>query len=228
MEGRDASAKTMNDIRVTSWNELNDKIYQGAWQPSMGRFRSDFAYRGMVDAQQDLRTSLMRLGGELERQEHHLLRNFRKYARRDSVPETPSGTGWRWAAPRPADPPAGFHVLSLRRHAFRDAAGGCIRDGWGDLVHRLQEAHALLPERLGQQLRSDLADVFTTDGLAEAASTLQELDGLGSQQEFAVFMEPPSLDERIVNQAALFAMMSSPWRGWISGWKPGRIYAIGW
>ena len=35
-------------------------------------------------------------------------------------------------------------------------------------------------------------------------------DTLAPQNPFVVFLEPPSLDERIVNQFALFALMSSP------------------
>ena len=41
--------------------------------------------------------------------------------------------------------------------------------------------------------------------LARAASTLHDFDALG--EEFIAFFEPPSLDERIVNQYALFSLM---------------------
>src|SRR3712207_7423143 len=43
----------------------------------------------------------------------------------------------------------------------------------------------------------------------EAADTLAKFDELGTPEPFVVFLEPPSLDERIVNQFALFSMMSS-------------------
>src|SRR5262249_36760263 len=53
------------------------------------------------------------------------------------------------------------------------------------------------------------ANVFTAEMLGQVAGTLKEFDVL-SPAPFVVFFEPPSLDERIVNQFALFSLMSSP------------------
>src|SRR5262249_21313310 len=85
----------MQDVRVSSWSELNERLYEGSYQEKLGRFRSHFAFRGLADVAWDLQTSLMRLGGPYEKLEGHLLRNFRKYAHRqadidDSV--------WNWLA----------------------------------------------------------------------------------------------------------------------------------
>ena len=51
--------------------------------------------------------------------------------------------------------------------------------------------------------------MFTAEMLGRAAGTLRAYDRL-SPQPFVAFFEPPSLDERIVNQFALFSLMSSP------------------
>jgi len=75
----------VEDIRVSSWNELNERLYEESWQELLGRFRSNFAFRGMLDSSYDLTTSLVRLGTAYEKQEVHILRNFRKYAQRDAV-----------------------------------------------------------------------------------------------------------------------------------------------
>ena len=37
----------MTDIRVTSWAELHERLYEGSWREELGRFRSSFAFRGM-------------------------------------------------------------------------------------------------------------------------------------------------------------------------------------
>ena len=57
--------------------------------------------------------------------------------------------------------------------------------------------------------RSEGSDVFTAEMLARAAPTLAEFDAL-SHEQFVAFLEPPSLDERIVNQFALFSLLSHP------------------
>jgi len=43
-----------------------------------------------------------------------------------------------------------------------------------------------------------------------AAPTRKAFDALAEDDEFVVFVEPPSLDDRIINQAALFSLMPSP------------------
>ena len=45
--------------------------------------------------------------------------------------------------------------------------------------------------------------------LSRAAGTLHAFDRLGDD-DFVVFFEPPSLDDRIVTQFALFSLMSRP------------------
>src|SRR5215212_8078272 len=85
----------MDDVRVSSWGELTDVLYAGSWQEPIGRYRSDFAFRGVELPEAELLTGLMRLGGAYAQMEGHLLRNFRKYAYRDAVPfDSP----WNWLA----------------------------------------------------------------------------------------------------------------------------------
>ena len=52
---------------------------------------------------------------------------------------------------------------------------------------------------------------FTIDQLQHGIADLSKLNKLYKKHgDFAIFLEPPSLDSRIVNQYALFSMMSSP------------------
>lgn len=200
----------MEERRAESWQELNDLLYAGAWKEGLHRFRSSHAFRGMSDASCPLVTTLSRLEGPFARQETHLLRNFRKYARRDDVP---GDMVWNWLAlaqhhglpTRLLDwtfsPLVALHFATENLTAF-----GCDAVIWCVDYTRV---HAQLPRRLRDALGREGSDVFTTEMLNEAASTLETFDEM-ERHPFALFFEPPSLDERIVNQFALFSVMSSP------------------
>jgi hypothetical protein len=198
----------VEEIRVSSWVELQEQLFADSWQPELRRFRSNFAFRGRNDAAEDLRTSLLRLGGNAASVEGHLLRNFRKYARRADVP---FDSVWNWLAL------AQHHGLPTRlldwtyspyvaAHFATAQVDLFDRDGvvWMVDYVRAQE-HA--PERLREVLRAQQLNVFTAELLAEAAGGLADLERLGDE-DYVLFLEPPSLDERIVNQYALFALMS--------------------
>ncbi len=199
----------MDNIRVTSWNELQERLFEGSWRPSLGRFRSSFAFRGQPDARHDLRTSLTRLGETLEL-ENHLLRNFRKYAQREAGP---GDSIWNWLAV------AQHHGLPTRlldwtyspyvaMHFATERIEDYMKDGVIWCVDYMR-TNALLPEQLKAILADEGSFVFTAEMLNRAATTLHQFDRL-SDDEFVVFFEPPSLDERIVVQFALFSLVSNP------------------
>src|SRR5512139_1701949 len=85
----------LDEVRVDSWNELQEALYESSWHEPLGRFRSEFAFRGMPDAREPLVTTLMRLGGAYKTVEGPLLRAFRKYAPRSAVP---GDSVWNWLA----------------------------------------------------------------------------------------------------------------------------------
>jgi hypothetical protein len=70
------------------------------------------------------------------------------------------------------------------------------------------EAHKLLPRRLRKILEGEHSDTLTVEMLS-AFTSLRACDSL-SRQTFLAFIEPPSLDTRILNQFALFSLMSDP------------------
>lgn len=93
-------------------------------------------------------------------------------------------------------------------HFVTERIDGYDRDGVIWCVDR-KAVHDFLPEQLRARLEAEHTDVFTAEMLASVAPTLADFDALASEQ-FVAFFEPPSLDQRIVNQLALFSLMSGP------------------
>jgi hypothetical protein len=208
----------MNEIRVSSWEELNERLYESSWYQPHGRFRSPYVFRGLPDWRYDRRTSLYRLGGRYGQVEDDLLRNFRKYGHRQGNPrETAiSDSWWNWLAigqhhglpTRLLDwtfsPYVALHFATAKVELMAiDGVIWCI-----DFI----KVRRYLPQSLKAILKKDDAVFFTAEMLDRYAKTLEEFDARvnAEAQTCVIFFEPPSLDDRIVNQAALFSMMSSP------------------
>jgi FRG domain len=199
----------MRETRAESWLELQEVLFDEGWNAELGRFRSNFVYRGEGRTANELTTSLQRLGGPYARLERHLLRNFRKYAHRDAVPKE---TVWDWLAlakhhglpTRLLDwshsPYVALHFCTANRQLYREDAAVWLVDYVRAAEH--------LPPALRSVLSDEGSNSFTAEMLERAAGSLQELDRLADDEDFAVFYEPPSLDDRIVNQFAVFSLMS--------------------
>jgi hypothetical protein len=198
----------MTDIIVGSWLDLHDKLFQRVWQPDINRFRAQLAFRGLSEAAYELTTSLIRIGPGYERMEKHLLRNFRKYAHRDAVP---NDSNWNWLTM------AQHHGLPTRLMdwtfspyvAMHFATANLEQFGQDGVIWAVDytKVHQSLPEVLRHELAQEGADLFTVEMLDRVVPTIEALEGI-SQQPILLFLEPPSVDDRVVNQYALLSVMS--------------------
>lgn len=200
----------MNEIKIASWQELIDRLFESSWNPEIKRFRSPFVFRGLSDENYKLKTSLMRLGGPYAKMEKHLLRNFRKYAIHEVIQKD---NLWTWLAvaqhyglpTRLLDwtysPLVATHFATSNIEKFDK--NGII--WYVDVV----KTHTLLPEPLKSELIDEGSFTFTIEMLAKYAKSLNEFDNL-TPDAFLLFFEPPSLDNRIINQSALFSVISNP------------------
>ncbi len=200
----------MEEVRAQSWLHLQELLFDGMWNASLGRFRADTVYRGEGRASNELTTSLQRLGGPYADLERHLLRNFRKYAHRDAV--TREST-WDWLALAkhhglPTRLLDWSHSPYIALHFATENPGQYVADGVVWIVDYVRAA-THLPPALRSILDDEGSNTFTVDMLGRAAGGLNELAGLAADDEFVVFYEPPSLDARISNQFAAFTFMST-------------------
>jgi hypothetical protein len=198
----------VDEIRAESWAHLHELLFADSWHEGLARHRSDFVFRGEASREAKLVTSLQRLGGDFEQVEPHLLRNFRKYAQRTDVPED---SLWHWLAlakhhglaTRLLDwtysPYVALHFATAHQSDFElDGAIWMV-----DFV----KTNKVLPKQLRRALDHQGMNALSAEVLREEAPALADFDRLG--QDFVVFFEPPALDQRIVNQYALFSLMPS-------------------
>lgn len=198
--------------RPSNWADVLEALYDGSWNPGLQRFRSPYAFRGLSRLDHTLSSSLVRLAAgraDERRLELALLRNFRKYAHTEVLH---AESIWDWLAigqhrglpTRLLDwtysPLVALHFATETPDTYgEDGVVWCVN---------FVEANKRLPSRLKNIMTRDGSETVTVEMLAHLGS-LDDFDRL-AREPFLVFMEPPAIDRRILNQLALFSLMSSP------------------
>jgi hypothetical protein len=196
-------------LLAESWIDLQQELFSFQPHEAHGRYRSSFAYRGVDSAKFELETSLMRI--QNTKMEPHLLRNFKKYAR-STIKD--SQNNWELLAvaqhyglpTRLLDwsfsPYVALHFATSDLSRFNEAGAiWCL-----DIV----KVHKQLPEAFKKALEKEDSYVFTVDMLNEVTEDLNKFDSSKKDgDDFIICLEPPSIDERIVNQYAMFSLMTN-------------------
>jgi hypothetical protein len=208
----------ITEVVVRSLGDLIDAVTPTQPDARTGRRRDTGVYRGASDACRPLLTSLDRLGGvnpphTKRGLEAHILRNFIRYSR----PHLPSPPVNEWEVLVAAQhhgvptrlldwtysPLVAAHFATTDAHAGRDRA--VWRLDWQQ-VHRAFKLRqlALLIEDLARTFGAE-DHPFTPWTLFEAANESRAA-ARDDRGDFACMIEPPSLDARIIAQAAVFTL----------------------
>ena len=216
-------------FEVGSWRELDDAIADTSWRRDIEQVHSTLVWRGLARSDYSNISSLARLSEDYPRLERHLVRNFRKYAHR----EAPGPTMWDWLSL------AQHHGLPTRLLDWTFSPLVALHfatASWADDEAILwavdcEGAHELLPAALLRRDWSGRARSCSPPRCSpEHAPDLDGFDELTEDEPFVLFFEPPSLDERIVNQAAVLSAISDPrchMEEWLAAqpelWRAWRI-----
>lgn len=207
----------MSELRIESWQDAQSILFEGSWVPTIYRFRSPYAFRGVSKATYRLETTLVRLGASdpewVPEMEKHLLRNFRKYAYRNAVERD---SLWHWLAL------AQHHGLATRMldwtyspnvalHFATESLEHFAEDGAVWMVDMREVGH-YLPKVFVDELKNTRSFSLAAETLSRLVPSLDDLERWESPgtDGFVFFFEPPSIDDRIINQYGLFSVTSRP------------------
>jgi len=199
-------------IVIHSLGELVDRVTPSEPDPVTGRRRDTGVYRGSSNAATSLFTSLDRLGGthpphSKSDLEEHILRNFIRYSRPHLGTDPVNDWEQLVSAQHHGVPTRLLDwTYSPLVAAFFATRANKTREEHDRAVWRLD--WKLLHEKFDfpplSLLIKDLDELFGKDGHLTPWTLMRR----GAQRDFACLLEPPSLDQRIVAQAAVFTLCS--------------------
>jgi hypothetical protein len=204
----------VNTLQAENWLDLQEFLFS-EYESDIDRYRSRYAYRGIPDNDFILDTSLQRIGRRPGEVEEHILRNFRKYSPINTIIGEYDNI-WNWMAigqhhglpTRLLDwtfsPNVALHFMTENLECFE-------RDGAIWMIDFI-EMRRLLPECLQDSIFKKSLLTYTSFELKHLiGNSVSEIAAFAQQYGNALmFMEPPSIDDRMVNQFALFSFMLDP------------------
>lgn len=209
----EASLRTIKTVEIHDLKEVYQLISDQPFDPGIKRNRSPFFYRGLPNSTYTLQTSLQRNCGDKRKQlEMCMLRNFAKYAMETEHGARISLSDWNklivgqhhglptrlmdWS----------YSPLVALHFALSETNPGEY-DNHDCTVWKIDcnEVNNALPPKYIEKLNEPgkEAYLFTVDMLSEIS--LDEYD----EDKAFLLLEPPSIDQRIVNQYSYFTVIPS-------------------
>lgn len=206
--------KNIQTIEPKTWLELQSILFEDK-NEEIDRFRSRYAYRGVANSSYGLETSIQRIGRKPSDMEGNLIRTFQKYAPINTLIDDYNNF-WNWISL------GQHHGLPTRLldwtfspnvalHFLTEFIPSYEKEGVIWMVDFL-EMRNFLPPKLRDRLEQKNILTFTSEDLKEAiGNSIEEVEAFTRKNSNSiVFFEPPSIDDRIVNQFAMFSFMLDP------------------
>ena len=199
-------------VEIRTMEGVQNLAFEQTRNNNNGRYRSSYFYRGLPDESYSLTTSLYRNCGEHSvTLEKPLLENFIKYV---SI-EYPTIDESIWKAMIIGQ----HHGLPTRLLDWTHStlAGLHFAETEPDLsnlekrdcaVWRIdaREINQRLPEKYKKVLNEKKTFIFSVENLSRVTNSIDEYDE-DMQGQALVTLEPPSIDQRIVNQYSFFTVV---------------------
>lgn len=206
------SLEKINTVTIDDIEKLMTMLTDQPYDTSIQRFRSPYFYRGLPNVSFSLQTTLQRNCREKSNElENVILRNFAKYAI-DHDPQIMEST-WRQMVL------GQHHGLPTRlldwTYSPIVALHFAVNDSNPDNISKTdcvvwkihyEDINNTLPPTYSEKLSSKKAYIFTLDMLSECAANLHVYDDDMKKANAIALLEPPSIDQRIINQVSFFTV----------------------
>lgn len=204
----------IREVYLSSIDDIMLMAKDHQYVEDIDRHRSSFFYRGVPDAGYELTTSLRRNCGDAAKDlERAILRNFTKYA---SIEDPTLGSsvwkqmivGQHHGLPTRLLDWTHSSLVALHFATTENDLGMLDRRDCAVWRIDVRELNKLLPQKYRHPLETERTFVFSVAGLNSVVSSLTEYDRDMGNQAF-VSLEPPSVDQRIINQYSFFTVIPS-------------------